>query len=94
MEGEPEGGHLKPVGLDAARDQADKMQETGKQMQSALSVNRRGSIDWTAATAARIADFAFAHALHATVTVAAAFGSRGSCRGWLGGRGRGRRERD
>lgn len=32
MEGEPQGGHLKPVGLDAARDQANKMQEAGKQM--------------------------------------------------------------
>jgi hypothetical protein len=70
------------------------MQEASQQMQSAFAVYRRGGINWpTAAATRRITDFAFAHALNATVAVAAALLPTGGCkrelrrRGWEGGDG-------
>jgi hypothetical protein len=41
------------------------MKEASQQMQPALAVDRRRGIDGAAAAAARIADLALAHALHA-----------------------------
>ena len=81
--------HLKPMRLYGSRSQANKMQKTRKQMQSAFPINCCGGISRTTSIAAPcIADLAFTHALNTTVAVASALGGSGRSR-QLRGRGEG-----